>query len=89
MIATLPDNKDGIVEPHIDDLIASAPDLGDNKDRMSAATLLAIHALGRPVSDSEPLPRDDLASIKKLLAEGRLPKCCVSWGGMLTPGGSC
>ena len=70
MIATLPDNKDGIVEPHIDDLIAAAPDLGDNKDRMSAATLLAIHALGRPASDSEPLPRDDLASIKKLLAEG-------------------
>ena len=70
MIATLPDNKDGIVEPCIDDLIAAAPDLGDNKDRMSAATLLAIHALGRPASDSEPLPRDDLASIKKLLAEG-------------------
>ena len=62
MIATLPDNKDGIVEPHIDDLIAAAPDLGDNKDRMSAATLLAIHALGRPASDSEPLPRDDATS---------------------------
>ena len=81
MIATLPDNKDGIVEPHIDDLIAAAPDLGDNKDRMSAATLLAIHALGRPVSDSEPLPRDDLASIKKLLAEGTPSEalCLLGW----------
>ena len=81
MIVTLPDNKDGIVEPHIDDLIAAAPDLGDNKDRMSAATLLAIHALGRPVSDSEPLPRDDLASIKKLLAEGTPSEalCLLGW----------
>ena len=81
MIATLPDNKDGIVEPHIDDLIAAAPDLGDNKDRMSAATLLAIHALGRPASDSEPLPRDDLASIKKLLAEGTPSEalCLLGW----------
>ena len=82
MIATLPDNKDGIVEPCIDDLIAAAPDLGDdNKDRTSAATLLAIHALGRPASDSEPLPRDDLASIKKLLAEGTPSEvlCLLGW----------
>ena len=81
MFVTLPDNKDGIVEPHIDDLIAAAPDLGDNKDRMSAATLLAIHALGRPASDSEPLPRDDLASIKKLLAEGMPSEvlCLLGW----------
>ena len=81
MIVTLPDNKDGIVEPCIDDLIAAAPDLGDNKDRTSAATLLAIHALGRPVSDSEPLPRDDLASIKKLLAEGTPSEalCLLGW----------
>ena len=81
MIVTLPDNKDGIVEPHIDDLIAAAPDLGDNKDRTSAATLLAIPALGRPASDSEPLPRDDLASIKKLLAEGTPSEalCLLGW----------
>ena len=52
---------------------------------LAAATLLAIHAIGRPVSNNEPLPRDDLASIKKLLAEGPLLKRHVSSVGILTP----
>ena len=38
--------------------------------RLCGAALLAIHIFGRPVDSAEPVPRDDLLSLNKLLSEG-------------------
>ena len=40
--------------------------------RLCGATLLAIYILVRPVSDQEPIPRDDLVAMNKLRSEGSL-----------------
>jgi hypothetical protein len=60
------------VDCYLDDLISVIPDLNKNELRGASAIPLAIHLIGRPVSDVEPIPRDPLISIKKLLAEGGL-----------------
>jgi hypothetical protein len=55
---------------YIDDLIAAGVDIGDAIARMAAAGPLALHALGRPLSDLESIPiRDDILSLKKFAAE--------------------
>ena len=41
-------------------------------EEISWCSPLALHAVGRPASPNEPLPRDDLVALKKLQAEGRL-----------------
>ena len=82
MIVQLPgSDNDGAVEPYIDDIITAMLDTPLNRQRIAAATLLAIHSISRPVSDDEPLPRDDMASIKKLLAEGTPAEvaCLLGW----------
>jgi hypothetical protein len=43
-----------------DDLNAAGVDVGDAIARMAAAGPLVPHALGRPLSDSESIPRDDI-----------------------------
>jgi hypothetical protein len=66
---------------YIDDLIAAGVEIGDNIARMAAAGPLALHAMGRPLSESEPLPRDDNLSLKKFSAEA-LPeetKIVLGW----------
>ena len=81
LAVSLPADDQGTVEPYIDDIIAAMLDSPSNRPRLAAATLLAIHTVGRPVTDDEPLPRDDLASIKKLLAEGTPAEiaCVLGW----------
>jgi hypothetical protein len=66
---------------YIDDLIAAGVDVGDAIARIAAAGPLALHALGRPLSDSESIPRDDILSLKKFAAEA-LPeetKAVLGW----------
>jgi hypothetical protein len=66
---------------YIDDLIAAGVEIGDNIARMAAAGPLALHTMGRPLSDSEPIPRDDILSLKKFAAEA-LPeetKTVLGW----------
>lgn len=77
---TLPVNDSGVADAYIDDIPTFVPDLGDNRKRGRAATLLAISALERPVEKSEPLPRDPLVSGKKLRAEGGLAEEMVLLG---------
>jgi hypothetical protein len=56
---------------YIDDLMGGGVDVdADAVHRLSAAGSLVIHILGRPVATNEPIPRDDLNSLKKLAAEG-------------------
>jgi len=49
--------------------------------RLQNSILLALEIMGRPVSTNEPLPRDELASKSKLLAEAGLSeiKCMLGW----------
>ena len=72
MVVAIEPNDYGITDAYIDDIPTFVPDLGDNRRRGSGATLLGIDAIERPVAEREPLPRDDLASRKKLTAEGGL-----------------
>ena len=41
----------------------------DNVLRNGAAVLLAINVLARPLADNEPIPRETMEALKKLLAE--------------------
>ena len=67
MVVELEANDSGITDAYIDDLPTFAPDIGNNRERAAAATLLVMDAFERPVYPDEPLPRDDLASVKKLI----------------------
>jgi hypothetical protein len=56
---------------YIDDLLGAGVEVDDDAvRRLSAAGSLVIHTLGRPVDKDDPIPRDDLNSLKKLSAEG-------------------
>jgi hypothetical protein len=61
----------GVTEAYIDDIFNVFPFLSeDHLDRGRNASLLAIDTLGRPTHVDDPLPRDPLVAIKKLMAEG-------------------
>ncbi|MGH7974512.1 MAG: hypothetical protein ACREBR_03205, partial [bacterium] len=76
----LPPNDKGLVDCYIDDLISICLDLEDKAARCSAAVVLALHTMGRPVQLYEPIPRDDLLSFKKLFGEGRMEEIKVILG---------
>ena len=44
----------------------------DNSLGLENAILLAIHTAARPIHAEEPIPRDEMAALTKLLAEARL-----------------
>lgn len=76
-----PRDEIGKTDIFLDDYAPIALDIGDNVDRVACAVPLAIHTVGRQLSDNEPLPRDDLISISKLAAEGRMEetKMLLGW----------
>jgi hypothetical protein len=49
--------------------------------RLKSAVILAMETVGRPISKNEPLPRDPLPSMDKLLSEANLSeeKCLLGW----------
>ncbi len=65
----------------IDDYAPIALDVNNNVERVSCAIPLAVHAVGRQLSPFEPLPRDDLISLSKLAADGRMEehKLMLGW----------
>ena len=63
-------NDNGKVDVFVDDLIATFLDSLRNIERVPAVIPLVLSLLGRPVSDDEPIDRNEFLSIIKLLAEG-------------------
>jgi hypothetical protein len=69
----LPDNEDAHrADVFIDDIISVILDDGAGCRQGAAASLLAIHAVSRPLAADEPVPRDQLMVEKKLIAESLL-----------------
>ena len=65
----LPPSDKGIVDGFIDNNIPACPNIGDNAECSTASVPLALHTIGHPRSNKEPLPHKDLLSMKKLPAE--------------------
>ena len=71
LVVDIPVNPKGIVDIFLDDTVSLTVALpgSDHATRLSRATLLAIHASARPQHPSEPIPREEMAALAKLLAE--------------------
>ena len=54
--------------------------LDENWKRLVVAGLIAFHIFGRPVNDLEPVKREDILSLNKLMAEGMLSEKQTSVG---------
>jgi len=80
MIIGIPMNNKGKTDVYIDDFISVTPDISDNCNRTSAATILAIRSLSRPLDNSDPIPRKDIISLKKFIAEGSLEETKIILG---------
>jgi len=66
---------------YLDDDVTVAVASPENTKRARAGVLLAMHVAGRPNSiQGEPLPRQELPSMSKLAAEGRLEESKVVLG---------
>jgi hypothetical protein len=76
----IPPDTHGKIEIYIDDGITVIPDIGDNRIRGSNAMGLAIHTLCRPISENEPIQRDDCLSLAKLAEEGTLSETALILG---------
>ena len=60
----------GITDVYIDNTNALGVDLQNtnNSIRLENAILLAIHVAARPIHPEEPIPREEMATLAKLLA---------------------
>ena len=65
----IPVNDKGNNEVFIDDLMGATVDLPDtnNIQRLERAPLHAIHVLARPLQADEPIPRETMAAMNKLI----------------------
>ena len=83
LIVDVPVNPRGVTDVYIDDTVGLTVDIedSDNIIRLERALLLAIHAAARPKDASEPIPREEMAALNKLLAEARLEevKTILGW----------
>ena len=64
----------------VDDLTTIVLNLSHWVERARNAIALAIHTIFRPVNKEDPIDRDDVISIRKLLAEGKLEEIKVVLG---------
>ena len=78
---TIDDPKDSYVDGFIDDLISIILDQMNFPERGRHAVALALHTFFRPTNPDDPVPRDDILSLRKLLAEGGLEetKMVLGW----------
>jgi hypothetical protein len=84
LLVDVPLEKVGSSDVYIDDICTVGILEDGDRDtelRLKSSVLLAMDVMGRPQSESEPLPRDPLPSIDKLLSEAGLPesKCLLGW----------
>jgi len=66
----IPDRQ-SFADGYIDDCLSVALDIGDEVQRSQEAPPLVVHSIFRPLDTSDPLPRDDNISLKKLKGEGQ------------------
>ena len=80
LAVTIP-NRDCFTDGYIDDLMSIALDTIDATSRARHAIALSIHTIFRPININDPLPRNDVLSERKLLAESRLEeiKTVLGW----------
>ena len=73
LVVDVPVNPRGQVDDYIDDLITLNLDLpgSDYNLRSERAVLLAIEVVARKIDSEEPIPRELLTALKKLIAEAR------------------
>jgi len=83
LIVEVPVNPRGTTDVYIDDTVGLTVDLegSNNVKRLESAILLAIYTAARPKHSSEPIPREEMAALAKLLAEARLEetKTILGW----------
>jgi hypothetical protein len=83
LIVDVPVDPRGMVEVYIDDTIGLVVDTENSgyDTRMERAILLAIYAAARPKHSDEPIPREEMAALAKLLAEAGLEeiKTILGW----------
>jgi hypothetical protein len=71
LVVDIPVKDTGYADVFIDDTFAVAVDLpgSDNIKRIERATLLALHAVSRPLDSEEPIPCHEMAARNKFIAE--------------------
>jgi hypothetical protein len=79
----LPIDDEGKTDVYLDDTIGIAPDIEDYVTRVRYAIPLAIHTLARPTNNNDIIPRKDIISIKKLMAEGQMSETKIVLGWLL------
>jgi hypothetical protein len=79
----LPVDDEGKTDVYLDDTIGIAPDIENHVTRVSYAIPLAIHTLARPTNDNDIIPRKDIISIKKLMAEGQMSETKIVLGWLI------
>jgi hypothetical protein len=85
LVVGVPVDGHGMSEVYIDDTFTQTVDLpgSDNVLKAERAVLLAIHTLARPISDEEPIPRETMAALEKLLAETGMEETKLMLGWLL------
>ena len=73
LLVEVPTHEHGRVDGYIDNLPTFGPDLSPNhREKLAAASFLAIQITSRENAEIEPLPRDSVLAQNKLTAEGGL-----------------
>jgi hypothetical protein len=63
--------KTAVLDQYIDDTLMAFVESPELLQRTATAACCAYHLLGRPLDKNEPIPRDDLLSLKKFAAEAK------------------
>lgn len=71
---------DAYIDGYVDDLMAALLDEGNIPERGRQVVALAIHIFFRPVNEQDPLVREDVLSLRKLLGEGKLEEVKIILG---------
>ena len=83
LIVDVPVDPRGTTDVYIDDTMGLTIDVAgsNNAMRLERAILLAIHVAARPRHESEPIPREEMAALAKLIAEAKLEerKTILGW----------
>ena len=83
LIVDVPVNPRGVTDVYIDDTMGLTVDIegSNNIMRLERAILLAIYTAARPKHSSEPIQREEMAALEKLIAEAGLEetKTILGW----------